>query len=59
MKFCVATYNADNKVIRAENGYRTRDDAERIAELRRRAIHIKGWNMSVEVIAFFVSGSDI
>ena len=39
----------DHYCIKVESGYRTREDAERIAEARKRAIDEKGWAMYVTI----------
>lgn len=48
-RFYVEIRNADNKVERVESGFATREDAERIADARRREVSNRGWAHKVYV----------
>lgn len=49
-RFAVAVrWRDDHALVESHGGYRTRADAERIADAKRRTIETQGWNMTVEV----------
>ena len=49
-RFSVVTRRSDDHYcVSVQGGYRTREDAERIADARRREISNKGWAMYVTI----------